>query len=194
MKLDLILENVRMKYSLGLLEESEGLSEKDILKGKILINESTMTIRKMLVEEGVMLDVRNLLQENWARNLAGGAAAIGAGVGGKMAYDAGKGFVDRTNAGIANNTQGIDAAHAGIAANRAGIDTNAQDVANNTYHLQNAGVQGMSNMKDAASNLGDKLQSAGHSIVKQLDPHDHSGAAGHIRDYILNNVAGVAGN
>lgn len=65
MKLDLILENVRNKYSLGLLEESEGMDEKQILQGKILINESTMNIRSMLVDEGIVDNVKNYLQESW---------------------------------------------------------------------------------------------------------------------------------
>ncbi len=69
MKLDLILENTRNKYSLGLLEESEGLSERDLLAGKIMINESTMTIRKMLVEEGTMQAVKGLLQEDFTNHL-----------------------------------------------------------------------------------------------------------------------------
>jgi len=62
MKLDLILENVRNKYNMGLLEESNNLSEKDLLQGKILINESTMFVRKMLVEEGTIQAVKDILQ------------------------------------------------------------------------------------------------------------------------------------
>jgi len=69
MKLDLILENIRNRYSLGLLEESEGMSEKDLLKGKILINESTMAIRSMLVEEGVIAGVQRNLEEAWSAAL-----------------------------------------------------------------------------------------------------------------------------
>lgn len=65
MKLDLILENVRNKYSLGLLEESSELSEKQLLQGKILINESTMAIRSMLVEEGTIETVKGSLEEAW---------------------------------------------------------------------------------------------------------------------------------
>jgi len=65
MKLDLILENVRNRYSLGLLEESEGLGEKEVLQGKIMITEATMNLRKMLVEEGVLAQARNLLEETW---------------------------------------------------------------------------------------------------------------------------------
>jgi len=65
MKLDLILENVRNSYSLGLLEESEGLGEKEVLQGKIMITEATMNLRKMLVEEGVLVQARNLLEETW---------------------------------------------------------------------------------------------------------------------------------
>jgi len=73
MKLDLILENVRNKYNLGLLEESEGMSEKDLLKGKIMITEATMDIRKMLVEEGTIVAVQSLLQEDWQDALASAA-------------------------------------------------------------------------------------------------------------------------
>jgi len=69
MKLDLILENVRNKYSLGLLEESANISEKELLQGKILINESTMYIRNLLVEEGVMNTVKQNLEEAWTAAL-----------------------------------------------------------------------------------------------------------------------------
>ena len=62
MKLDLILENVRNKYTMGLLEESE-LPEKEILKGKMLINESTMIIRDMLVDKGLMESTKIILEE-----------------------------------------------------------------------------------------------------------------------------------
>ena len=65
MKLDLILENVKNKYSLGLLEEGENLSEKEVLKGKILINESIASIRKMLIQENILASAKLALQENW---------------------------------------------------------------------------------------------------------------------------------
>ena len=69
MKIDLILENIRNQYTLGLIEEStiEGLDEKIVLKGKMLINESTMELRKMLIQEGVMNDVRSMLHNSFAR-------------------------------------------------------------------------------------------------------------------------------
>ncbi len=69
MKLDLILENVRNKYSLGLLEESANISEKELLQGKILINESTMAVRQLLVEEGTMDAVKQNLEEAWTAAL-----------------------------------------------------------------------------------------------------------------------------
>ena len=96
LKLDMILENVRNQYTLGLLEEST-LSEKDILQGKMMINESTMSIRKILVDEGVIEETRSMLQEAWedmvqtAQGLypeedegitAGEAAAVGLGAAG----------------------------------------------------------------------------------------------------------------
>ncbi len=67
MKLDLILENVRNKYTMGLLEESSDITEKEILKGKLLINESTMAIRSMLVEEGTIAAVKHNLEEAWVQ-------------------------------------------------------------------------------------------------------------------------------
>ncbi len=82
MKLDLVLENTRNQYNLGLLEESDGLDEKTVLQGKILINESIMQIRKMLVEEGTIVAVQNLLQESWADHVAGGAQGLAHGVAG----------------------------------------------------------------------------------------------------------------
>jgi len=66
MKLDLVLENTRNQYNLGLLEESDGLDEKTVLQGKILINESIMQVRKMLVEEGTIGAVQSMLEESWA--------------------------------------------------------------------------------------------------------------------------------
>jgi hypothetical protein len=63
MKLDLILENQRSKYTLGLLEESS-LTEKEVLKGKMLINEATMNLRAVLVG-GVLADAREVLTEAW---------------------------------------------------------------------------------------------------------------------------------
>ena len=69
MKIDLILENIRNQYTLGLIEEStiEGLDERTVLKGKMLINESTMELRKMLIQEGVMADVRAMLHDGFAQ-------------------------------------------------------------------------------------------------------------------------------
>jgi hypothetical protein len=69
MKLDLILENTRNKYALGLLEESANLTEIDLLKGRMMINESTMSIRKMLVEEGTMESIKSFLEESWTMAL-----------------------------------------------------------------------------------------------------------------------------
>ena len=69
MKLDLILENVRNGYTLNLLEESSihGVDEREVIKGKMLINESTMMVRKILVEEGLMQDVKVLLENTFAQ-------------------------------------------------------------------------------------------------------------------------------
>ena len=97
MKLDLILENVKNKYTMGLLEESEGMAEKDVLAGKILINESIMQVRKMLVEEGTIVAVQDLLQESWADHIAGGAQGLAhgvAGVAGLATGDAEDGSMD----------------------------------------------------------------------------------------------------
>lgn len=69
MKLDLILENVRNGYTLNLLEESavHGVDEREVLMGKMLINESTMMVRRILVEEGVMQNVKALLENTFAQ-------------------------------------------------------------------------------------------------------------------------------
>lgn len=69
MKLDLILENVRNSYTLNLLEESSthGVDEREVIKGKMLINESTMMVRRILVEEGVMQNVKALLENTFAQ-------------------------------------------------------------------------------------------------------------------------------
>jgi hypothetical protein len=63
MKLDLILENIRNSYTLNLLEESSAsdVSEMEVLKGKKLINESTMMLRRILIQEGVMEDVKAVI-------------------------------------------------------------------------------------------------------------------------------------
>ena len=69
MKLDLILENVRNGYTLNLLEESavHGVDEREVIMGKMLINESTMMVRRILVEEGVMENVKALLENTFAQ-------------------------------------------------------------------------------------------------------------------------------
>ena len=69
MKLDLILENVRNKYNLGLLEEST--TEEELLKGKILINEATMNIRKILVENGLISDTKVILENIMVKGVLG---------------------------------------------------------------------------------------------------------------------------
>jgi hypothetical protein len=63
MKFDLILENIRNSYTLNLLEESSAsdVSEMELLKGKKLINESTMMLRRILIQEGVMEDVKAVI-------------------------------------------------------------------------------------------------------------------------------------
>jgi hypothetical protein len=68
MKLDLILENIRMKYSLEILEESS-LTEEETLLGKIMINESTMQIRKMLVDDGLMESIQIQMRELFEASL-----------------------------------------------------------------------------------------------------------------------------
>jgi len=126
MKLDLILENIKNKYSLGLLEESS-LTEIQQLKGKILINESIMNIRKMLVEEGTIISVQNYLQETWEevlgsplpdsitpedddlRHLQNGAL-ITAGVGALAAKRYGKGLGKGTAESIVGTAKAV--AHA----------------------------------------------------------------------------------
>lgn len=67
MKLDLILENIRNSYTLNLLEESSAtnVSEVEVLKGKKLINESTMMLRKILIQEGVMEDVKAVISSRF---------------------------------------------------------------------------------------------------------------------------------
>jgi len=131
MKLDLILENIRSKYSLGLLEESSGeISEKELLKGKLLINESTMAIRKMLVEENGLQNVKNGLKNHWGK-IAGVGAAGTLGYGGKLAYDAGKKFVNNTRSGIADAKAGVDNNAGVIAGNTSRIATNDFNIDNN---------------------------------------------------------------
>ena len=67
MKLDLILENIRNRYSLGILEESSSLSEIETLQLKIIINESTMQARKILIDDGLMESTRLILEEAFVR-------------------------------------------------------------------------------------------------------------------------------
>lgn len=98
MKLDLILENVRNRYNLGLLEESEGLDEKTLLQGKILINESTMAIRSMLVEEGTIVSVQNILEEAWTDAVIDAA---------NSAYDDGAEAIDSVAGGVQGAAHGI---------------------------------------------------------------------------------------
>ena len=72
-KLDLILENIRNKYNLEMLEETTlGLTEKDILSGKILINESTMLVQDMLVNQGILSETRQLIGQLFQEALVQG--------------------------------------------------------------------------------------------------------------------------
>jgi len=64
MKLDLILENIKNKYTMSLLEEST-LPEKDMLNGKILITESIMDIRKMLIDDELMESTQIILADKF---------------------------------------------------------------------------------------------------------------------------------
>ena len=68
MKLDLILENIRNTATLNLLEESSAINadEKEVLKGKIFINESTVMLRGLLIEENVMETVKAVVHQNYA--------------------------------------------------------------------------------------------------------------------------------
>ena len=77
MKLDLVLENTRNKYAMDLLEESE-LSERETLNGKLIINESTMQVREMLVEGGLLQGVKDILEESWSIALFEESAAYDA--------------------------------------------------------------------------------------------------------------------
>ncbi len=67
-KIDLILENIRDEYLINLLEEGE-TSELETLKTKKFLNENLGRIRKMLVEEGAVENIREHLSENWGHYL-----------------------------------------------------------------------------------------------------------------------------
>ena len=68
-KLDLILENIRDEYMINLLEEGES-SELQTLKTKKFLNENLNRIRGMLVEEGTLNQVQELLENRWATYLS----------------------------------------------------------------------------------------------------------------------------
>ena len=120
MKLDLILENIRNSYTLNLLEESSAtdVSEMEVLKGKKLINESTMMLRKILIQEGVMEDVKdvissqfkNIIEESFWEDMSG---KIIHGLGGSTA-----GETDQLNGAITHlsNQAGGKFAQMGIGA------------------------------------------------------------------------------
>ncbi len=118
MKLDLILENVRNNYSLGLLEESESLSEKELLQGKILINESTMAIRSMLVEEGTIRAVQDVLEEAWSDAVLDAASS---------AYDDGSEVVDGVVDSVDHVAGGVQGAAHGVAVSGGLAYGDAQD-------------------------------------------------------------------
>jgi hypothetical protein len=168
MKLDLILENVRNKYNLGLLEESEGMSERDLLKGKIMITEATMDIRKMLVEEGTIVAVQSLLQENWEDALAGAQAAVapeeeGMGAG---TVAAGLGALGVGAAGLAvKNNAGYKTANNAIDTNGMGLGKG--HVANPTM-MDKIGAYAGNKMNDGRA-VGQAVsagaQTAGQAVV-----------------------------
>jgi hypothetical protein len=75
-KLQLVLENVRDRHMINILEE--GVTELGVLKTKKFLNENLSVISKILVEEGVVDGARNHLANNWGTYAAGaGGAAAG---------------------------------------------------------------------------------------------------------------------
>ena len=138
MKLDLILENIRNRYSLGLLEESEGMSEKDVLRGKIMINEATMSIRNMLVEEGTIAAVHQVLQEDWSDAVSD---AYNNSVGAKPAVDALSNAydVDPETEGYIDPKTGMLAAGGATAALLAAKAANARGIGQQTVKQLTAG-------------------------------------------------------
>ncbi len=67
-KIDLILENIRDDYMINLLEEGTA-SELETLKTKKFLNENLSRIRRMLIEEGALENIREHLSENWGHYL-----------------------------------------------------------------------------------------------------------------------------
>jgi len=77
-KIHEICESVRDEYLLNALEESESVSEKDILKMKKFLNENITRIEKMLVEEGYLELGRKIIEESFktvAKNIGTSTAA-----------------------------------------------------------------------------------------------------------------------
>lgn len=137
MKLDLILENIRNSYTLNLLEESSAsdVSEIEVLKGKKLINESTMMLRRILIQEGVMEDVkavissqfRNIIEESFWEDVSG---KIVHGLGGSTSGETAQltGEVDQLNGAITHlaNQAGGKFAQMGIGADETLASTKSQ--------------------------------------------------------------------
>jgi hypothetical protein len=98
-KISMILENIQNKYNYALLEESEVLGEKEVLKGRMLVNEATMTIRKALLEENMVGQIKDALKASWEAQIIEemtqgqkiGLGAAGAGLAGAGAAAALKG-------------------------------------------------------------------------------------------------------
>lgn len=67
-KIDLIIESIRDEYMINLLEESE-VSELEALKTKKFLNEALGRVRGMLVEEGALGQVQEILENKWAAYL-----------------------------------------------------------------------------------------------------------------------------
>ena len=155
MKLDLILENVRNKYNFALLEESETLGEKEVLKGKILVNEATMNIRKYLIEEGIMDSVKSGLQNSW-QAIANNKGKIAAGLGG--AALAGAAGYDH----FANEDKGLHAIQ--------GAASDAGKSISNAYDSAKSGVYGAIGKMRESFNPQSNVNNAGdYTTTKGVD-------------------------
>ncbi len=173
-KLQLVLENVRDRHMINILEE--GTTELVALKTKKFLNENLSIINKILVEEGVVDGAKEHLANNWGK-YAGGAAA-----GGTAAYLMNQGQdLDSGNLQDAVGTSGIGGA--GNTSSVIGMDgatpeeaaaAHARDAAQAQAATLNSGIPNVGTETIAAQNTPNAL----NAVNAPIGDTSHSGIGG----------------
>ncbi|RLD42218.1 MAG: hypothetical protein DRI86_12070 [Bacteroidetes bacterium] len=172
-KLQLVLENVRDRHMINILEE--GTTELVALKTKKFLNENLSIISKILVEEGVVDGAKQHLANNWGKYAAGaaaGGAALGAAtINGADGTDAIDTFNNGTGNFQANAGAALDAAGANVAHNATQA---GQAVADKYNEAATATTNAVTGAVDDVKAAGTQFQ-AGYADQSANDPEMFTG-------------------